>query len=159
MKKSLLSMVAAVCLLNSAPALSFELTPKAVNGQYDLLKPSKAHGKTVNSVMAEYASMNNKTYFVTAECKQCTPAIYSYLPEMSAKLKRPVFLNGMGMYAIANDANTFVIFFPQPFVEIGKAEITGFMYLNVYNKQGTKGMNLDQAKALVMGEFKRALGK
>lgn len=157
MKKPVLSIIAGLYLLNASLSMGFELDKKAVNGEYDLLKPSKAHGKAVHSVLAELETMNNKTHFVTLECKQCTPAIYTYLPKISAKLQRPVFLNGMGMYAIAKDSNTFVIFFPNPFAEIGKAEIVDFMYLNVYNKKGTKGITLEQAKALVKNEFKRAM--
>lgn len=157
MKKSLLSMAAALCLLNTAPALSFELTPESVKGQYDLLTPQRGQTGQVQSLKAEYGKMGGKMVFVTSECDRCTPAIYSHLPEISAKLKRPVFLNGMGMYAMASDANTFVVFFPKPFAEIGKAEITDFMYLNVYSKKGTKSITLEQAKALVKGEFKRAM--
>lgn len=144
-------------LFNAKPAMSFELSKDAVKGQYELLQPQRGQRGQVQVLNAEYGQMGNKTVFATSECDRCMPAIYSYLSDFSAELQRPVFFNTQGMYVLAHDQNTFVVFYPQPFVEIGKGEISDFMFINVYNKKGTKGIDLAQAKALAKGEFKRLL--
>lgn len=157
MKKITITLLSSLLAISSSFASNIQLSKEVVQGKYDLLNPQRGQTGQIQSLMLDYGKLGDKTILATAECERCFPATYSFLPEISKELDRPVFFNTQGVYVIAHDASTFVAFYPKPLVEIGKGLIEDFMYINVYNKSGTKGISLEQAKQLAKGEFKRLM--
>lgn len=153
MNKSLVSLLASILI--SSNALAFELTPELVDGIYDLAAAERSTKGQTKKLSVQYGELNGMLVLVTKACKQCMPAVYKKLPEESNDLARPVFFNAMGIYIIAYDTNTFVSVMADG--QLGKMIWSKVAYANVYNKQGTPGIDLAAGKDFVLAESKRLM--
>ena len=153
MKKSLLSLL--VSILFSFNAMAFELSPELVDGVYDLAEAERSTKGQTKKMIVQYGDLNGTLVLVTKACKKCMPAIYKLQPEESKDLARPVFFNTMGIYIIAYDTNTFVSVMADG--QLGKKVWSKIAYANVYNKQGSAGIDLAAGKQFVLAESKRLM--
>ncbi len=141
--------------LSSTWVHAFTLTAEGVKGVYQLAQPERSAAGQTQKLAIEYGQMNGQTVLVTASCPNCPAAGYRLLETESKELGRPVFFNSSGIYVIAYDDNTFVSVMPDG--QLGKKIWQNLMYANVYNKQGTQGIDLASAKQFVMNESKRLM--
>ena len=136
-------------------AQGFELTPEQTNGIYQLAQPERSAAGQTQKLQLEYGVMNGQTVLVAASCPKCPAAGYRLLETESKELGRPVFFNSSGIYVIAYDATTFVSVMADG--QLGKKIWQKLVYANVYNKQGTSGIELEAGKQFVIAESKRLM--
>lgn len=146
---------ALLSLLVVLPANAFDLSPQEVNGIYVLAIPERSAAGQVQKLEIEFGEINGKKLLATRGCSRCPAAAYSYLPVESKELGRPVFFNSMGIYIVAYDSNTFVSAMADG--QLGKKVWSNLAYANVYSKQGTPTIGLEDGKAFVLAESKRLI--
>lgn len=144
-------------LILSAPftVQALELSPENVNGIYQLAIPERSAGGPTQKLQVEYGEMNGQKMMATQACPRCPAAGYKLQDDASNELGRPVFFNAMGIYLIAYDENTFVSVMAD--APLGKEAWSKIVYANVYSKQGTPTISLEQGKEFVLGESKRLM--
>lgn len=138
-----------------AKALKFELSPEVTNGIYLLAQPERSAAGQTQKLQLEFGELNGQTMLAAASCPRCPAAGYRLLEVESEELGRPVFFNTMGIYVFAYDATTFVTVMADG--PLGKKIWKNLVYANVYNKQGTAGINLEEGKQFVIAEAKRLM--
>jgi len=144
-------------LILSAPftVQALELSPENVNGIYQLAIPERSAGGPTQKLQVEYGEMNGQKMMATQACPRCPAAGYKLQDDASNELGRPVFFNAMGIYLIAYDENTFVSVMAD--APLGKEAWSKIVYANVYSKQGTPTISLEQGKEFVLAESKRLM--
>ena len=142
-------------LLVAFSSQAFQLSPKQVNGVYNLAMPERSAAGQVKKLQVEYGEVNGKKMLATRGCPRCPAAAYSYLATESVELERPVFFNSMGIYILAYDANTFVSVMADG--ELGKKPWSKIAYANIYSKKGTPTISIDAGKQFVIAESKRLM--
>lgn len=145
----------ALCISLSAFTFAFELSPEQTNGIYQLAQPERSAAGQTQKLQLEYGVMNGQTVLAAASCPRCPAAGYRLLETETKELGRPVFFNSSGIYVIAYDATTFVSVMADG--QLGKKIWKKLVYANVYNKQGTPGIDLETGKAFVIAESKRLM--
>lgn len=144
-------------LILSAPftVQALELSPENVNGIYQLAIPERSAGGPTQKLQVEYGEMNGQKMMATQACPRCPAAGYKLQDDASNELGRPVFFNAMGIYLIAYDENTFVSVMAD--APLGKEAWSKIVYANVYSKQGTPTISLEEGKEFVLAESKRLM--
>ena len=144
-------------LILSAPftVQALELSPENVNGIYQLAIPERSAGGPTQNLQVEYGEMNGQKMMATQACPRCPAAGYKLQDDASNELGRPVFFNAMGIYLIAYDENTFVSVMAD--APLGKEAWSKIVYANVYSKQGTPTISLEEGKEFVLAESKRLM--
>lgn len=142
-------------LLFALQSLAFELDATQINGIHVLAVPERSPAGQTQKLEVEFGEMNGQKMLATRACQRCPAAAYNYLSDESAELQRPVFFNSMGIYVIAYDANTLVSVMADG--QLGKKPWSKIVYANVYSKQGTPSISLDQGKQFVLAESKRLM--
>jgi len=134
---------------------ALELSPENVNGIYQLAIPERSAGGPTQKLQVEYGEMNGQKMMATQACPRCPAAGYKLQDDASNELGRPVFFNAMGIYLIAYDENTFVSVMAD--APLGKKAWSKIVYANVYSKQGTPTISLEEGKEFVLAESKRLM--
>lgn len=146
---------AAALLIASNAGFAFELSPEVVNGVYTLAQPERSAAGMTDKLNLEYGEFQGSMVLVAASCPRCPPAGYRLLETETKELGRPVFFNSSGLYVFAYDGNTFVTAFPDG--KLGKAVWQNLSYANVYSKQGTATISLEEGKQFVIAESARLM--
>lgn len=155
------SLVAAVVLMIcQLTVLGQSGTPTtAIDGKYNLMTAERSpKGGTTNEMLVQYAERNGQQMLVVAACEQgCTPMVYTYQPEHSAKLGKTVFFNSFGYYMLAYDDNSFVLVIPE--AALGKAKWNAFRYSNFYSKDASKvsDMNSEKIASFAIAQSEKAV--
>lgn len=139
----------------SSIAAAFELTPEKVNGVYDLAQPERSAVGQTQKLQIEFGEMKGQKVLVAASCQGCPAVGYRLMETETAELGRPVFFNSSGIYVIAYDENTFVSVMPDG--QLGKKIWKNLVYANVYSKQGTPSVSLQEGKQFVIAESTRLM--
>jgi len=108
-----------------------------INGFYQMGSPEQGRSR----LQLGLAQLGPKKVLVAMACAGCPPAIYRYLPELSASLKRPVFLEGNGRYLIGYDSQSFVVV--QTEGELGSNRLGAFIHTNIYSRNRATAASVD----------------
>ena len=149
------SMLVLLSVCFSSATLALQLSPQMTNGIYQLAQPERSAAGPTQKLNIEYGELNGQQILAAASCQGCPAAGYRLLKTESEELGRPVFFNSAGIYIIAYDETTLVSVMAD--AQLGKAIWQKLAYANVYNKQGTPGITLEQGKAFVIAESKRLM--
>jgi len=150
-----LLILALLSLCISPAALGLQLSPQTTNGLYQLAQPERSAAGPTQQLNIEYGELNGQKVLAATSCARCPAAGYRLLETESQELGRPVFFNSAGIYIIAYDETTLVSVMAD--AQLGKAIWQKLAYANVYNKQGTAGISLEQGKAFAIAESKRLM--
>lgn len=131
----------------------------AIDGKYNLMTAERSpRGGTTNEMLMQYAERNGQQMLVVAACEQgCTPMVYTFQPEPSAKLGMPVFFNSFGYYMLAYDEDSFISVIPD--AALGKAKWNAFRYSNFYSKDASKvsGMNAEKIATFAIAQSEKVM--
>lgn len=151
----LVSTLFAMCFTLVNVTQAFELNADAVNGLYELAQPERSAAGQTQKLQIEYGEMNGQVFLAAASCANCPAAGYRLLETESKELGRPVFFNSSGIYIIAYDESTFVSVMAD--AQLGKKIWQKLPYANIYNKQGTPSISLEEGKQFVINESRRLM--
>lgn len=141
-------------LLLSGLSHGLEYKVGELDGEYSLAQKERSDLGMVNKKVVQLGEMNNQVILAIAACpKKCMPFVFYVDEKFTKQLKRPVYFNKSGMYAVGYDKTTFITLMTKPVGYLDSASKNGFSYINVYSKKGTSSISVSKAKAFILKQL------
>lgn len=149
-------LIATCLLLLSTLSQGLEYKVGELDGEYSLAQKEHSDIGMVDKKVVQLGKMNNQIMLAIAACpKKCMPFVFYVDKKFTKQLKRPVYFNKSGIYAIGYNKNTFITLTTKPIGYLDSATKNGFSYFNVYSKKGTSSISIDKAKAFVLKQLSK----
>lgn len=144
-------LLTASLLLLSSLSYGLEYKKGELDGEYSLAEKERSDLGMVDKKVVQLGEFNNQIMLAIAACpKRCMPFVFYVDEKFTKQLKRPVYFNKSGMYAIGYDKTTFITLMTKPVGYLDSASKNGFSYINVYSKKGTSSISVNKAKTFVL---------